>query len=80
VGLFIAYLSTLFSNLDHTAPNEKAIMNWKICGKKRSWPNLRYYPGIRLKGLSKAMSNISHNSRFPGRVLNPRSPEYEAGL
>jgi hypothetical protein len=22
------------------------MMNWKGCGKKRAWPNLRYYPSI----------------------------------
>jgi hypothetical protein len=21
-------------------------MDWKVCRRKRSWPNLRYYPGI----------------------------------
>jgi hypothetical protein len=28
-------------------------MNWKGCGRKKSWPNLRYYPGICLEGLRK---------------------------
>jgi hypothetical protein len=28
-------------------------MNWKGYGRKWSWPNLRYYPGIFLEGLWK---------------------------
>jgi hypothetical protein len=27
------------------------MMNWKDCGRKRSWPNLRHYTGICLEGL-----------------------------
>jgi hypothetical protein len=46
-------------------------MNWKGCGRKRSWPNLRYYPGICLEGLRKTTKNLSQDSRSP--------PEYEAG-
>jgi hypothetical protein len=30
-------------------------MNWKGFGRKHSWPNLRYYPGIFLEELRKAM-------------------------
>jgi hypothetical protein len=39
--------------------------NWKGCGRKRSWPNLRYYPSIFLQGLRKNMrrSVISYNSK-----------------
>jgi hypothetical protein len=33
-------------------------MNNKGCGRKRSWPNLRYYPEIFLKGLRKTTINI----------------------
>jgi hypothetical protein len=29
------------------------MMNWKGFGKKRSWPILRPYPGIRIEGLRK---------------------------
>jgi hypothetical protein len=28
-------------------------MNWKGSGRKRSWPNLRYYHGIFLEGQNK---------------------------
>jgi hypothetical protein len=33
--------------------DNKWIMNCKGFGKKRTWPNLRYYPGICLEGLRK---------------------------
>jgi hypothetical protein len=55
-------------------------MNGKGCGRKRSWPNLRYYPGICLEGLRKATKNFSQDSRSPGRDLNSGPPEYEAGM
>jgi hypothetical protein len=54
-------------------------MNWKGCGRERSLCNLRYYPGICLDGLRKIMENLNHNSRYPGRDLNTRSPECGAG-
>jgi hypothetical protein len=28
-------------------------MNWKECGRKRWWPNLRCYAGILVEGLRK---------------------------
>jgi hypothetical protein len=36
------------------------------------------YPGICLEGFSKSKKHVSHDSRSPGRDLNPRDPEYEA--
>jgi hypothetical protein len=53
-------------------------MNWKGCGRKRSWPNLRYYPGTRLEGVRKTTKSLSQDSRSPGRDLNPGPAEYEA--
>jgi hypothetical protein len=44
-------------------------MNGKGCGKKRLWLNLRYYPGICLKGLSKTTKNLSRDSQSPGQDL-----------
>jgi hypothetical protein len=55
-------------------------MNWKGCGRKRSWPNKRHYPGIFLEGLRKSTKNLSWDSRSPGRDLNPGPPEYKAGV
>jgi hypothetical protein len=47
---------------------------------KRSWPNLRYYPGICMEGLRKTTKPLSRDSRSPGRDLNPGPPEYEGVL
>jgi hypothetical protein len=47
------------------------MINRKGCGWKRSGPNLRYYPGICLEGLSKTINIISQDSRSPGGDLNP---------
>jgi hypothetical protein len=40
----------------------------------------RYKPGICLDGLRETTKTLSQDSVSPGRYLNPRSPEYEAGL
>jgi hypothetical protein len=42
----------------------------KGCGRKGSWPNLRYYPSIFLEGLSKTTKNVSHNNWSLGQDLN----------
>jgi hypothetical protein len=55
-------------------------MNWKGCGSKLSWPDLRLYPGICLEGPRKTTKNLSHDSRSPGRDLNRRPSEYEGVL
>jgi hypothetical protein len=53
-------------------------MNWKEFRRKRSWPNLRYCPGIRLNGLKKPTKNLSQDSRSSGQDLSPGPSEYEA--
>jgi hypothetical protein len=55
------------------------MMQWKGFGK-RSWPNLRYYPRIRLEGLRKTTKTLSQDSRSQIRNLTPGPPKYEAGL
>jgi hypothetical protein len=42
--------------------------NWKECGWKWSWPNLRYYPGISLEAVRKITRNFSWSL---GRDLTP---------
>jgi hypothetical protein len=42
-------------------------MNWKG-GKKRSWPNLRYHPGICLEELSKTAEVLSRDSRSQAEI------------
>jgi hypothetical protein len=36
-----------WQGLEHFNADQRCIliMNWKGCGRKRSWPHLRYYPG-----------------------------------
>jgi hypothetical protein len=53
-------------------------MTWKGFGRKQSWPNLRYYPGIYLEGLRKTMKNLSHYSQSSGQDLNLAPPKNEA--
>jgi hypothetical protein len=43
-------------------------MNYKCCGRKRSWPNLRYYPDICLAGLKNTAKNLSQDSLSWGCV------------
>jgi hypothetical protein len=67
------------SSSDYIASNDR-IMNWKVYGRKRSWPNLRYYSGICLEELRKTTNTLSQGSRSLGRDLNSRPPEYKAGV
>jgi hypothetical protein len=41
---------------------------------------LRYYSDIRLEGLRKTTQDLGQDFRSPGRDLNWRSLEYEAGV
>lgn len=52
------------------------VTNCKGCERNRSGPNLKYYTGIRLKGLSDDMKYLS-GYRSPGRDLNLWPPENE---
>jgi hypothetical protein len=80
IDLFIVYLTALsVSRLLASVRGWQWVMNLKGCGRKRSWPNLRYCSGICLEGLRKTTKIISQASRSPGRDLNPGSPVYEAG-
>jgi hypothetical protein len=56
------------------------VMDWKGCGKKRSWSDFRYYPGIYLDGLRKTTKDLSQDSRSPGRDFKPGPAEYEVGV
>jgi hypothetical protein len=48
--------------------------------RKRSWPNLKYYPGICLEGTRKTTKSLSQDSQSPGPDLNPGPTEYEGVL
>jgi hypothetical protein len=49
-----------------------------MCGRKLSWPNLSYYPGICQEGLKRNTIMLSQDSRSPRRDLNPGPSKYEA--
>jgi hypothetical protein len=51
--------------------------NLKISGKKRSWPNFMYYPGIGLQGLRKTTKDFSKASLSHEPIFEPGTPEYE---
>jgi hypothetical protein len=53
------------------------LMNWKGYGKKPSWPNLRYYPGIFQEEMRKATKSLMIASSGP--VFIPGSPDNETG-
>jgi hypothetical protein len=80
--LFIYSLfNDAFSISDYIVSNERMIVDNELerSGRKRSWPNSRYCPGICLEGLRETTKNLGQDSRSPGQDLNPGSPEYEAG-
>jgi hypothetical protein len=80
ICLFIFSLRFL-SNPDYIASSERMIGEWCIGrGRKWSWPNVRYYPGICLKGLRKPTKILNQDSRSPGGDLNPVLSEYEAAV
>jgi hypothetical protein len=56
------------------------MMNWKGCGRKRSWPIFRYYPEMFLEERKETRDISNQASRSTGRNLNPRPREYEAGV
>jgi hypothetical protein len=56
------------------------MVNWNGCGRRRSWPNLRYCVSIYLDGLMKTTNTFSQDSRSPGQDLNLGPLDYEARL
>jgi hypothetical protein len=80
--LSLLYLTTLFQwlwlySFEQTGDNW--MINRKGCGRKRPWPNLRYYPSICLVGLRKITKNLSQDSRIPGQDSKSGPTEYDAG-
>jgi hypothetical protein len=45
------------------------MMNWKGCGRERTWPTSRYYPDIRLKRQRETMKNFSYDSQCPNHEI-----------
>jgi hypothetical protein len=56
------------------------MMNWKGFEMELSWLILRYYSGIRVERPSKTTDSLNQDSRSPGRNLNPRCSQQEAGV
>jgi hypothetical protein len=52
-------------------------MNWKGCGRKRAWPNLRNYPSICPRI---ATRGLSQDCRYPYRDSNRLPFEYKSEL
>jgi hypothetical protein len=50
-------------------------MNCKGCGRKRSWPNLGYYPGIYLQGQRKITKTIVRIAGIQVEILNMTLPK-----
>jgi hypothetical protein len=55
------------------------MMNWKGCGRKRLWTNVRFSQNF-LGGTVENYENLSQDSLYQGRDLNPRPPEEKAGV
>jgi hypothetical protein len=56
------------------------MMNWKGCGRKRSWPNFMLLSRYLLGGTEKNTKTLSQDSRSPGRDSNAGPPENETGV
>jgi hypothetical protein len=56
--------------------NYRWIMNWNRCGRKRSWPILRYYPGLCLKEWWRPIEGLCHVSWCFGWDSKHEPPEY----
>jgi hypothetical protein len=69
--------SSVTQNYSAEWKGDKLILNWRGYGRKRPWPDLRYYPGICLEGQRKATKTQSGE---PNRDLNPGPPKYKAGF
>jgi hypothetical protein len=44
-------------------------MNWKECGRKQLWPNLRYYPGFCLERLRETIKALVRIAGLQAEVL-----------
>jgi hypothetical protein len=73
--LFIVYYNDAVSNSGYIALNDGVINAYYIRngnGRKRSWPNLRYYPRICVE---ENHENLSQDSRFSDRDVNTNTKQ-----
>jgi hypothetical protein len=54
-------------------------MNWKVCGRNRSWLNLNSYPDSYLEGLKKKRGQPQSVFLVSGRNSNQTLSEYKSG-
>jgi hypothetical protein len=53
-------------------------MNWKECGRKELWLNLKYCLSICVNELREAMKILSHDSQCPRQDFKWEPPEYKS--
>jgi hypothetical protein len=61
--IFFRLFDDVISISDRAALDFLMVANWKPCGRKWSWPNIRCYLEIFLKGRRKSTENLSPDSR-----------------
>jgi hypothetical protein len=80
--VFVVYLTSLSvaQTIQRRWKDDKGMMNWKGCGRKRAWLNLRCcYPGIYLERMRNSQKTCQE-SRSPNRDLKRGPLQYEAGV
>jgi hypothetical protein len=79
--LICSIFGKAFSSLYYIASvmwkDDTWMINWKGCGRNRSWPNFRNYPGIWLGKLRETTKNLSQDSRSPGKAFKRDLPNTE---
>ena len=60
--------------------NDHWIMNWKGCGRKRLWSDLRQCTGIFVKGLRDLTENLGEGSRCVSRKRKEAPPKYRSHI
>jgi hypothetical protein len=73
VTVFILFICNLFNDafsvkqtIQRRMKEWQWMMNWRRFGRKRSFPNFRYYAGIHLQEMGKNTKILSQDSQSPG--------------
>jgi hypothetical protein len=75
-SLFVVYVVTLFQRLRLYSVEwrrDKWMMNWKGCGRKWLWHNVRYYSSICLEELGKTTLNFQSGKLVSGFRFESRT-------
>jgi hypothetical protein len=54
----------------------KCLMNWKLSGRKRSWPNFKVLSRYSREGTEETIKYLSEDSQSPDQDMNLGLPEY----